>query len=174
MNQANSQLIALVDQSDNIIGYDDKIKVHVEGTLHRAFSVFIFNNSGQMLIHQRALHKYHSPGLWTNACCSHLLQGFDMETCVHKRMMDEIGFDCPVTFRFKFTYKAEFDNGLTEHETDHVYSGIWNGNPLFNPEEVAQTKWVSHDWLLNDVKQNPQDYTYWFKYILEHFYENLT
>ncbi len=115
MNLLNSQLIALVDQNDNIIGYDDKMKVHVEGRLHRAFSVFIFNDAGEMLIHQRALHKYHSPALWTNACCSHLLQGLTMDECVPKRMQEEIGFSCPVNFKFKFTYQAHFDNGLTRN-----------------------------------------------------------
>lgn len=169
MNQLNSPLIALVDKDDHIIGYDEKLKVHEEGRLHRAFSIFIFNEKGEMLIHQRALEKYHSPGLWTNACCSHLLENMTMEECLHDRLTHEMGLDTDLNFKFKFTYKETFGNGLTEHETNHVYFGNWEGVPQINKDEVADYQWVSIDDLLADIQQNPDSYTYWFKYILNHF-----
>lgn len=166
---SNSPLIALVDTKDNIIGYDEKLKVHEEGALHRAFSIFVFNNKKELLIHQRAHHKYHSPSLWTNTCCSHLLENMTMEACVHDRLEFEMGFDSEVNYQFKFTYRESFDNGLTEYETDHVYTGIWEGIPKPNPEEVATYKWISLKELKKDMKEYPENYTYWFKYIMEHF-----
>jgi len=169
MNQLKSQLIALVDTNDNVIGYDDKLKVHKEGLLHRAFSIFIFNKEGKMLIHQRAHKKYHSPSLWTNACCSHLLENMTMDECVHNRLQFEMGFDTEVKFQFKFTYRNEFDNGLIEHETDHIYFGNWEENPIVNPAEVANYKWVSVKDLIFELQQNPNDFTYWFKHIMKNF-----
>ncbi len=142
MEVSDKRLIALVDKKDNILGYDEKLKVHEEGILHRAFSIFIFNKKGEMLIHQRAHHKYHSPSLWTNTCCSHLLENMNMDECVHDRLQFEMGFDTNVNFQFKFTYKESFDNGLTEYETDHVYFGIWEGEANPNPDEVATYRWI--------------------------------
>lgn len=169
MSQLNNQLIALVDKHDNIFAYDKKLKVHEEGLLHRAFSIFIFNNKAEMLIHQRALNKYHSPGLWTNACCSHLLENMSMLECAHDRLQHEMGFDTDLDFKFKFTYKETFGNGLTEYETDHVYFGYWNGTPKPNPNEVSNFIWINVNTLLNNVKQNPNQYTYWFKHILNNY-----
>ncbi len=173
MNESNSPLIALVDQNDKVTGYYNKLKVHEEGLLHRAFSVFIFNKKGEMLIHQRARHKYHSPSLWTNACCSHLLENMEMENCIHDRLLFEMGFDVPVKFQFSFTYRETFDNGLTEYETDHVYFGCWDGNPEVNPDEVANTRWITFNDLIVDINNNPENYTYWFKYILNNFESDL-
>jgi isopentenyl-diphosphate delta-isomerase len=169
MKELESPLIAIVDKNDEIIGYNDKLKVHEEGTLHRAFSIFIFNNKGEMLIHQRAHHKYHSPSLWTNACCSHLHENMTMDECVHDRLQFEMGFDANVDFQFKFTYHEQFENGLTEHETDHVYFGTWEGIPSPNPNEVVNYKWISINDLKNDLNKNPQNYTYWFKHIMQNF-----
>jgi isopentenyl-diphosphate delta-isomerase len=173
MKNQNNQLIALVDADDKVIGYDEKMKVHEEGTLHRAFSVFVFNKKGELLLQQRAHEKYHSPGLWTNTCCSHLLPDMSMEECVHDRLQFEMGFDCPVNFRFSFTYHIPFDNGLIEHETDHVYFAIWEGQPRVNPDEVAGYKWIAITELKNDMATHPENYTYWFKYIMEHHEKEL-
>lgn len=167
MKQLNDQLIALVDTNDQITGYGDKLKVHEEGTLHRAFSVFIFNKNDELLLQQRALHKYHSPGLWTNTCCSHLLYGMGMEECVHHRLNFEMGFDTSVDFKFSFIYKAHFDNGLTEHEIDHVYFGQWEGIPTFNPDEVAALRWITLPDLKQEMELHPEKFTYWFKLILD-------
>ncbi|MDA3893130.1 MAG: isopentenyl-diphosphate Delta-isomerase [Salinivirgaceae bacterium] len=169
MIQSNNQLIALVDTNDNITGYDHKLKVHEKGTLHRAFSIFIFNKKGKMLIHQRAHEKYHSPGLWTNTCCSHLLENMNMEACVHDRLQHEMGFDADVDFQFKFTYRETFGSGLTEHETDHVYFGEWEGLPHPNPDEVADFTWVKVDDLIKLISEFPEQYTYWFKHIMNNF-----
>lgn len=173
MEQPGNQLIALVDINDQITGYDDKMKVHVEGLLHRAFSVFIFNNKGQMLIQQRAHSKYHSAGLWTNACCSHLRINESMEQSVKLRMIEELGFYCNVNFKFKFTYKTMFDNNLTEHETDYVYCGIWNKTPKFNKNEIENVRWVNFNYLLSEINTEPQKFTYWFKYIMLNFSNQL-
>jgi isopentenyl-diphosphate delta-isomerase len=169
MKNKNSCLIALVDTNDNIIGYGDKLKVHKKGLLHRAFSVFIFNKKGDMLIHKRAHSKYHSPSLWTNACCSHLLKNTTMQECIGNRLQYEMGFSTEVKFQLKFTYHKNFNNGLTEHETDYIYTGVWKGTPNPNHKEVAAYKWISVKELTNDIKKHPENYTYWFKYIMEHF-----
>ncbi len=145
--------------------------MHQEGSLHRAFSVFIFNKKGELLLQQRAFHKYHSPGLWTNTCCSHLLQNMTMEQCVHYRLQFEMGFDTQVDYKFSFIYKAHFENGLTEHEIDHVYFGNWEGIPAFNPDEVASYRWISLVELKKEMELHPETYTYWFKLIL-HRVEN--
>jgi len=169
MDNSENQLIALVDTDDNIIGYENKDTVHQKGLLHRAFSVFIFNDNGEMLIQQRAETKYHSPLLWTNACCSHLLKGSTMEKSLHERLLFEMSFDTDVEFKFKFTYKTEFANGLTEYETDHVYFGKWNGNIKLNPREATSCKWMNINDLKKSIKQNRQNYTYWFLYIMDNF-----
>jgi len=167
--QKNSQLIALVNDKDQVIDYAEKQYVHEEGLLHRAFSIIVFNDNNDILLHQRAITKYHTPGLWTNTCCSHLIEGMNMEECTHDRLQMEMGFDCDLDFQFSFTYKIEFDNGLTEHETDHVYFGNWNGIPNPNIDEVMGYKWINPKDLLKDVERNPDKFTYWFKHILNNF-----
>jgi len=174
LNPINHQLIALVDENDHITGYAEKLKVHQEGLLHRAFSVFVFNDKNELLLQQRAFHKYHSPGLWTNTCCSHLLEGMSMEDCVHSRLSHEMGFDCEVEFEFPFTYKARFDNGLTEFETDHVYFARWKGEPKPNADEVADFKWISVSELEIEMKQHPEEFTYWFLHIIDRIKEKLS
>lgn len=141
--------------------------MHQKGLLHRAFSILIYNKKGEMLIHQRALHKYHSGGLWTNACCGHPNRGEEMEAAIHRRLGQEMGFDCPLDFKFIFQYHAAFDNGLTENEIDHVYTGEFNGDFTFNPEEVADYKWVNVESVQSDVNENPEKYTVWFREILQ-------
>jgi isopentenyl-diphosphate delta-isomerase len=159
--------ISLVDKNDNITGSEEKLLAHQKGLLHRAFSIIVYNRNGEMLIHQRALHKYHSGGLWTNACCGHPNEGEAMEAAIHRRLEEEMGFDCPLDLKFKFHYHAKFDNGLTENEMDHVYVGEFNNDFVFNPEEVADYKWVDVDFVQNDVENNPDNYTVWFREILQ-------
>ncbi len=159
--------IALLDTDDNIIGFEDKLIVHQKGLLHRAFSIFIFNDKGEVLLQKRAATKYHSPSLWTNTCCSHLIENSDFEEYIHERLKDEMGFDCELEFKFSFHYKIKFSNGLTENEIDHVYFGKWNGTPIPNPKEVEDYKWI--DWTLfkTDLTINPEKYTYWIKETIE-------
>lgn len=158
--------IALVNKDDEIIGFEDKLEVHKLGLLHRAFSILIYNDKNEILLQKRASTKYHSPGLWTNTCCSHLIENQDFETYMHDRLQDEMGFDCDLEFQFKFTYKKSFDNGLTEYETDHVYTGVWEGVPKTNPDEVDEYKWMSMEDIKKDIIKNPDSYTYWFKEII--------
>jgi len=159
--------VILVTPDDQPLGAEEKLKAHLEGKLHRAFSVFIFNSQGEMLLQRRALHKYHSPGLWSNACCSHPRPGEDSEAAAHRRMKEEMGFYCHIERAFQFTYKAEFDNGLTENELDHVFIGEYNGVVQPDREEVAEYRWIDADSLKKDMQENPEQYTYWFRVVLD-------
>ncbi len=158
--------IPLVDDDDNIIGHAEKMEVHLSGLLHRAFSILVFNDKNEILIHQRAFGKYHSPGLWTNTCCGHPNEGETMETAVHRRLQEEMGFDCNLSHKFTFRYKAVFENGLTENEIDHVYIGIFNQTFSVNPDEVADYKWISVAQTKELIHQNPDNFTVWFKEIM--------
>ncbi len=158
--------IPLVDDNDNIIGHAEKMEVHLNGLLHRAFSILVFNDKNEILIHQRAFGKYHSPGLWTNTCCGHPNEGETMEAAVHRRLQEEMGFDCNLSPKFTFRYKAVFDNGLTENEIDHVYIGIFNETFTVNPDEVADYKWISIAQTKELIHQNPDNFTVWFKEIM--------
>ena len=133
--------VILVDEKDKEIGLEEKIKAHKEGKLHRAFSVFVFNQKGEMLLQRRALTKYHSGGLWTNTCCSHPRKGEDVDKAASRRLKEEMGFSCGLKEVFSFIYKTGFDNGLMEHEFDHVFVGAYESEPKINPEEVAEYKW---------------------------------
>ena len=163
----NQEEVILVNTSDEEIGTMEKMQAHEKALLHRAFSVFVFNHKGEMLIHRRALDKYHSGGLWTNACCSHPRKGETTEEAAHRRLMEEMGFDCPVSERFSFIYKAELDQGLTEYEFDHVFFGSFDGTPRVNPEEVCDWKYISVQVLKEDIDNNPDKYTEWFKIALD-------
>jgi len=155
--------ILLVDENDKEVGIGEKIKTHQEGKLHRAFSIFVFNSKGQLLLQRRAKSKYHSGGLWTNTCCSHPRSGEDIEKAVHRRLKEEMGFDCELKEIFSFIYKVKFNNDLFEHEYDHVFIGKFNGEPIPNPEEVDEWKWVDMEELKKDIEKNPDSYTYWLK-----------
>src|SRR6056300_1073705 len=134
--------VVLVDTEDYPVGTMPKMEAHEKAVLHRAFSVFILNEKGELMLQQRALHKYHSGGLWTNTCCSHQREGeTNLEAC-HRRLMEEMGFDCEVEKVLDFIYKAELDSGLTEYEFDHVFIGKYNQDPVVNPEEVNSFKWI--------------------------------
>jgi len=163
-----AEYVVLVDEKDNEIGTEEKIKAHKDGKLHRAFSIFIFNPKGEFLLQRRALSKYHCGGLWTNTCCSHPRKGEALENAVHRRLMEEMGFDCELKEKFSFLYKAEFSNGLTENELDHIFVGIFEGEPVINKEEVAEFKWMNMDELKKDISENPERYTPWFKIAVKH------
>ena len=167
------EYVILVDENDQEIGKMEKLEAHEKALLHRAFSVFVFNEKKELLLQQRALTKYHSAGLWTNTCCSHPRVGETIEQAAHRRLMEEMGFDCELSTKTSFIYKAAFENGLTEHEFDHILVGNYNGAININNQEVASYKWVSIAWLQNDMVQNPQDYTAWFTIISEKFWEVL-
>lgn len=161
-----AEYVVLVDEIDNEIGQMEKIEAHEKALLHRAFSIFVFNDAGQMMLQRRALSKYHSPGLWTNTCCSHPRPGEDLQSATSRRIVEEMGFSCEMKEVFHFIYKAPFDHGLTEHELDHVFTAKYNGDPVINPDEVEEWKWMEVDELLQDVKENPGNYTVWFKIAL--------
>ena len=159
-----SQVI-LVDEQDNPTGVSGKMEAHREGLLHRAFSIFIFNAKGEMLLQRRALEKYHSGGLWTNACCSHPQPGENTLLSAQRRLQEEMGFKVPVEKIFDFTYKAEFDNGLTEYEFDHVFAGEYGDRIDFNKEEVIETCYRTMEEIRDSLQTDPQQYTAWFRLI---------
>lgn len=166
--------VVLVDINDNPIGTMPKMEAHEKAVLHRAFSVFILNKKGQLMLQQRALHKYHSPGLWTNTCCSHQREGEDNIAAGKRRLQEEMGFSTSLEALFSFIYKAPFDNGLTEHELDHVLLGHYEDEPQINPEEVAAWKWLDLQTVADALKAQPQDFTAWFKIIFDRFYKHIT
>ena len=166
-------MVILVDSNDNQLGLMEKIEAHEKAILHRAFSVFILNDNNELLLQKRALSKYHSPGLWTNTCCSHPRHGESVINAGLRRLKEEMGFETEISSLLSFIYKAEFDNGLTEHEFDHVLVGRYNKNPSINKSEVSDWKWTDLDFLKKDVVSNPDLYTVWFKIIFQQFYKNL-
>lgn len=169
-NNADDLLI-LVDDQDRELGVQDKLSVHQQGLLHRAFSVFVFNSNADLLMQQRADDKYHSPGLWTNTCCSHPRPGeVTLEAC-KRRLMEEMGIVCELEFSFSFLYKCSFENGLTEHEFDHVYVGQTDELPIINSDEVKAWKYISIDALQNEISLHPDSYTEWLKICLPELLE---
>ena len=155
--------VILVDESDREVGVMEKMEVHQKALLHRAFSVFIFNANGDMLLQKRAITKYHSGGLWTNACCSHPSPGMLTELAAAKRLQEEMGFRTQLTKAFDFIYKAPFDNGLTEHEFDHVFIGSYDGEIIPNPAEVGDYHYRSMAAIEEELSSHPEQYTVWFK-----------
>ena len=164
------ELVILVDKNDTQIGLMPKMEAHEKGILHRAFSVFVLNDDGALMLQQRALHKYHSPGLWTNTCCSHQRDGESNIKAGTRRLQEEMGFVTDLTHATSFIYKAPFDNGLTEHELDHIMLGNYSGDPVINRDEVAAWKWMAVEDVKADIKANPDQYTVWFKIIFDKFY----
>ncbi|MBD0402685.1 isopentenyl-diphosphate Delta-isomerase [Flammeovirga sp. EKP202] len=159
--------VILVDKNDQQIGVMEKLQAHVEGKLHRAFSVFIFNNEGKLLLQQRALTKYHSGGLWTNTCCSHPKPGEEVHEGAHRRLVEEMGFNTEIEWVDHVLYKAAFGNGLIEHEYDHVFVGYYDGIIKPNPEEVESIRWIDIAELETWMKKKPSDFTAWFGLCLE-------
>jgi len=161
--------VILVDEHDNEIGLMEKMQVHREGRLHRAFSVFLFNYKGEVLLQQRAFDKYHCGGLWTNTCCSHPRKGESLQQAVNRRLQEELGISCETEEVHSFIYKADVGEGLIEHEYDHVFVGKFSGIPQPNTAEIADWKYVNLDFLREDIEANPQLYTPWFRIILDNF-----
>jgi isopentenyl-diphosphate delta-isomerase len=159
----NMENVVLVNQLDEPIGIMEKMEAHRKGLLHRAFSIFIFNTKGELLLQQRALSKYHSGGLWTNACCSHPRPDEELILAAKRRLKEEIGLDCALTHSFSFIYRIDFANGLTEHEYDHVFTGVCDDEPVIDKDEAMDWKYQYPDELSADLKLNPDKYTQWFR-----------
>lgn len=158
--------VVLVDKADKVIGKMEKMKAHREGLLHRAFSIFIFNDAGNLLLQQRASHKYHGAGLWTNTCCSHPQWDEEVLPSAVERLKFEMGIDCELEFVYSFIYRARVENNLIEHELDHVFVGYSNEQPVCNLAEVQAFKWMDVDELIVDVEKNKNLYTVWFQQAL--------
>lgn len=165
--------VILVNQNDEQIGLMPKMEAHEKALLHRAFSVFILNDKNEIMLQQRASQKYHSPLLWTNTCCSHQRDGETNIQAGSRRLYEEMGFETGLKELFHFIYKAPFDNGLTEHELDHVMIGYYSGEPKINPEEVESWKWMSIEDVASDIQLHPEIFTVWFKIIFDEFYHFL-
>lgn len=165
--------VILVNENDEQIGLMPKMEAHEKGVLHRAFSVFIFNKKGELMLQQRAATKYHSPLLWTNTCCSHQREGERNIEAGKRRLQEEMGFVCELREVTSFIYKAPFDNGLTEHELDHIMIGYYDENPIINREEVESFKWMNLEDVKHDILINSENYTAWFKIIFDNFYHYL-
>ena len=165
--------VVLVSEKDEILGVMDKMQAHENGILHRAFSVFLFNDKGEMLLQKRAAGKYHSPNQWTNAVCSHpRLQETYLEAA-ERRLKEELGIDTPLTYRFNFLYKADVGQNLWEHELDHVFTGNFEGEFKLNEEEVSEVRYISIYELDKEMSANPENFTQWFKIILKEYKQHL-
>lgn len=165
--------VILVNEKDEQIGTMPKLEAHKKGVLHRAFSVFVMNDQGELLLQQRAASKYHSPLLWTNSCCSHQRVGESNIEAGKRRLFEEMGFVTKLKDVVSFIYKAPFDNGLTEHEFDHVLVGSYNEDPIINKDEVNDFKWMTLEEVKVDMELHPELYTEWFKIIFDKFYKHL-
>jgi len=161
------ELVILVNEMDEPIGSMEKMEAHQKGLLHRAISVFIFNSNQEMLLQQRALTKYHSAGLWSNTCCSHPRSNETTLEAAQRRLREEMGMHAKLEHRDEFIYKVELEKGLSEHEYDHVFVGVTDEEPILNPEEVMSYKWISLPELQKDIRERPEDYTFWFKLLCE-------
>lgn len=162
-----TEFVILVDKHDNELGFMEKMEAHQKALLHRAISVFIFNTNGEWLLQRRAFSKYHSGGLWTNACCTHPFPNESNIDAANRRLKEEMGMHCSLKELFSFSYKEVLDHELTEHEFDHVFFGITDSMPNINSDEVAEFKYIKYDTLILDIKNNPKYYTVWFKKIIE-------
>jgi isopentenyl-diphosphate delta-isomerase len=167
MLETGTNNVVLVDENDRFLGTMEKLQAHREGRLHRAFSVVIFNQQNEILIHKRAKDKYHCGGLWTNACCSHPRENETPLEGAKRRLQEEMGFSTALEFKNSFIYKVKFDNGLFEHELDHLFIGSFDGQPKPNKDEVEDFRFISLDNLALEVENNPDDFTFWFKEILK-------
>ena len=165
--------VILVDEKDNQVGLMPKLEAHQKGLLHRAFSVFIFNSDYKLLLQKRASSKYHSGGLWTNTCCSHPRDGEDIIDAANRRLDEEMGIKTSLRKVFDFIYTAELDNNLIENEFDHVLYGVYDIDPIINKDEAEDFKWVDMETLKNDIENNKDQYTVWFKIAFDYFYNYL-
>ena len=165
--------VVLVSEKDEVLGVMDKMQAHENGILHRAFSVFLFNDKGEMLLQKRAADKYHSPNQWTNAVCSHPRMGETYMEAAQRRLKEELGIETPITYRFNFLYKADVGQNLWEHELDHVFTGNFEGEFKLNEEEVSEVRYISIDELDKEMSANPENFTEWFKIILKEYKQHL-
>jgi isopentenyl-diphosphate delta-isomerase len=161
------EVLILVDQHDHAVGIGEKLQVHRDGVLHRAFSIFVFDRHGRLLLQQRASDKYHSGGLWTNTCCGHPRHGESNDAAAHRRLREEMGFDCKLQKVAAITYRAQVSNDLIEHEYDHIYIGLFDGDPVPDPNEASNWAWVKTAALLKLIETQPHTFTVWFKKILD-------
>jgi len=168
-----TDFVILVDKNDKKIGLMPKMEAHEKGVLHRAFSVFIFNDKNELMLQKRNVNKYHSPGLWTNTCCSHQKDGESNINAGKRRLKEEMGFCVDLNELDSFIYYVKFDNELIEHELDHILVGEYNGSFNVNPKEVDEWKWLTLDKIKDDIKTNPNNYTEWFKIIMDNYYNQL-
>lgn len=159
--------VILVDEKDNPVGREEKLEAHRQGKLHRAFSIYVFNKQGQLMLQKRHSAKYHSGGLWTNTCCGHPRPGESLSEAAHRRLKDEMGFDCELKEAFSFIYKVPLDKGLTEHEYLHIFICNFEGTPVINEEEAEGWKWMDFKELCRDMRKNPQAYTKWFQLTID-------
>lgn len=166
-NQSAHEMLVLVDEHDRELGTAEKLAVHLNGTLHRAFSIYIFNSNGQLLLTRRARGKYHSGGLWTNTCCSHPRPGEPVDLAARRRLREETGIDCELRYGFQFIYRVELNGGLIEHELDHVFIGIYDGMPALDPNEADACEWVDSLALQGDIKARPERYSAWMALSLD-------
>jgi isopentenyl-diphosphate delta-isomerase len=160
--------VILVDENDNVIGFQEKLQAHLKGNLHRAFSVFVFNKAGNLMLQKRARSKYHSGSLWSNTCCGHPRPGECTLEAAHRRLIEEMGFDCELHEVLRLTYKAEVDNNLREHEYDHVFVGEFQGEPNPSTEEVEEWRWMPIEVLKTDMQRSPERFTCWMIEIIKH------
>lgn len=168
MNESTvSEQLILVDAQDREVGVKEKMEAHVEGALHRAFSVFVFDSEKRLLLQKRAQTKYHSGGLWSNTACGHPRPGETTHAAARRRLREEMGFDCELREAFEFLYRAELDGALVEHEYDHVFVGTHEGEPAPDPSEVEDWRWVTMDDLRRCLRVEPQRYSYWLKAVVE-------
>ena len=164
--QASEQVI-LVDEQDRELGASEKLRAHAEGALHRAFSVFVFDRAGRLLLQRRARAKYHSGGLWSNTCCGHPRPGEQTAAAARRRLREEMNFDCELREAFGFVYRAELENALVEHEYDHVFVGEFEDAPAPDPSEVEEWKWMELVDLRRELREEPERYSYWLKMVVE-------
>ena len=161
------EYVILVDSNDSPIGISEKMAAHEKGQLHRALSVFVFNKKGQLMLQKRDSKKYHAGGLWSNTCCSHPRSGEDTLAAAHRRLIEEMGFDCQISKAFTFIYNVKLDHGMTEHEFDHVFVGNFEGTPTLNREEAEEWKWIDMEKLKLDIASQPEKYAEWFKVLMK-------
>ena len=167
----SEEKVILVDKNDNQVGLMPKLEAHEKGLLHRAFSIFIFNDSFEILLQKRAPNKYHSGNLWTNTCCSHPLENLSLVESAKKRLVEEMGIKANLNEVFSFIYQAEFDNGLSEYEYDHVLFGISNNQPILNPDEAIDYKWIKISDLKAQIEKNPGNFTVWLQIMINNYFK---
>ncbi|MCA1751977.1 MAG: isopentenyl-diphosphate Delta-isomerase [Cryomorphaceae bacterium] len=167
MSDIDAPHVILVDAEDREIGTMEKLEAHKKGLLHRAFSIFLFNDQGEMLIHRRALSKYHCGGQWSNTCCSHPIKGKALNDCLSTKLHQEMGITAELEKAFEFTYRAEMENGLIEHEYDHVFIGRYKDTPRPNPREVCDWRYAPIDDVSAEMRSNPEKFTPWFRMLFD-------